>query len=194
MDFDTVVDQDRGRRGRPHREDRAAHPQRRAQLIEECMLAANTVRGDFVSRSKHPTLFRLHEGPTPDVSRCCASSAGRRDDAGRRRGSAPADYAAIASQIAGRPDCGLLQTMLLRSMRRRSTRRTTSVTSAVVRGLCAFHLADPALSRPADAPVDQGAAARRALRTPQPSAEAALRACRLAARAALRAQPPALST
>jgi ribonuclease R len=36
------------------------------RLIEECMLAANTCAADFLKRSKHPGLYRVHEGPTPE--------------------------------------------------------------------------------------------------------------------------------
>ena len=36
------------------------------KLIEECMLAANTCAADFMTRSKHPGLYRIHEGPTPE--------------------------------------------------------------------------------------------------------------------------------
>jgi hypothetical protein len=36
------------------------------KLIEECMLAANTCAADFLARSRHPALFRIHEGPTPE--------------------------------------------------------------------------------------------------------------------------------
>ena len=34
------------------------------RLIEECMLAANVCAADFLERSKHPSLYRVHEGPT----------------------------------------------------------------------------------------------------------------------------------
>ena len=30
------------------------------------MLAANTCAADFMTRSKHPGLYRIHEGPTPE--------------------------------------------------------------------------------------------------------------------------------
>ena len=87
------------------------------KLIEECMLAANTCAADFLARSKHPALYRIHEGPTPErlallreFLQGLGLSLGGGDDP------SPADYAALASQIAGRPDAGLLQTMLLRSM------------------------------------------------------------------------------
>ena len=36
------------------------------RLIEECMLAANVCSADFITRAKHPSLFRVHEGPTPE--------------------------------------------------------------------------------------------------------------------------------
>ncbi len=44
---------------RVHRND--AH-----RLIEECMLAANVSASDFLERSAQPTLYRVHEGPTPE--------------------------------------------------------------------------------------------------------------------------------
>ena len=36
------------------------------RLIEEAMLAANVCSADFILQSKHPGLFRVHEGPTPE--------------------------------------------------------------------------------------------------------------------------------
>jgi ribonuclease R len=87
------------------------------KLIEECMLAANTCAADFLARARHPALFRVHEGPTPErlellreFLRGIGLSLGGGDDP------RPSDYAALASQISGRPDAALIQTMLLRSM------------------------------------------------------------------------------
>ena len=87
------------------------------KLIEECMLAANTCAADFVARCKHPALFRIHEGPTPErlallreFLQGVGLSLGGGDDP------SPADYAALAAQLSARPDASLLQTMLLRSM------------------------------------------------------------------------------
>jgi len=87
------------------------------KLIEESMLAANTCAADFLARSKHPALFRIHEGPTPErlallreFLQGIGMTLGGGDDP------TPADYAVLASQIANRPDTALLQTMLLRSM------------------------------------------------------------------------------
>ncbi|MFO0146969.1 MAG: ribonuclease R family protein, partial [Betaproteobacteria bacterium] len=36
------------------------------KLIEECMLAANVCAADLLERHKHPSLYRIHEGPTPE--------------------------------------------------------------------------------------------------------------------------------
>ena len=86
------------------------------KLIEECMLAANTCAADFMTRSKHPGLYRIHEGPTPELSRCASSCA---PWACRRwRGETPTakDYGDFLDSVRGRPDYQLLQTMCLRSM------------------------------------------------------------------------------
>jgi ribonuclease R len=87
------------------------------KLIEECMLAANTCAADFLARSRHPGLYRIHEGPTPErlallreFLQGLGLSLGGGDEP------TPGDYAELATRIAGRPDTQLLQTMLLRSM------------------------------------------------------------------------------
>ena len=36
------------------------------KLIEEAMLAANVCSADFIAQHKHPSLYRVHEGPTPE--------------------------------------------------------------------------------------------------------------------------------
>jgi len=87
------------------------------KLIEECMLAANTCAADFLQRSRHPGLFRIHEGPTPErlallreFLQGLGLALGGGDDP------TPRDYAVLSEQIRVRPDAALLQTMLLRSM------------------------------------------------------------------------------
>ncbi|MBN9425096.1 MAG: RNB domain-containing ribonuclease, partial [Burkholderiales bacterium] len=87
------------------------------KLIEECMLAANVCTADFMRRSKHPGLYRVHEGPTVDklqllreFLRSVGLALGGGDDP------SPRDYAELAAQVRARPDAMLLQTMLLRSM------------------------------------------------------------------------------
>ncbi len=87
------------------------------KLIEECMLAANTCAADFVARSRHPSLYRIHEGPTPDrLALLREFLLGVGLTLGGGEDPSPADYAALAAQIAPRADAPLLQTMLLRSM------------------------------------------------------------------------------
>ncbi len=87
------------------------------KLIEECMLAANTCAADFMTRSKHPGLFRIHEGPTPErlqslreFLRTLGLSLGGGDTPTAK------DYGEFLDSVRGRPDYPLLQTMCLRSM------------------------------------------------------------------------------
>ncbi len=117
IDFDTVetkiVCNELGRIERivPHtRND--AH-----KLIEECMLAANTCAADFLARSKHPGLYRIHEGPTVDRLQSLKQflkTLGLSIGGGEQP--AAADYGKLMREIAGRPDAALIQTMALRSM------------------------------------------------------------------------------
>jgi ribonuclease R len=87
------------------------------KLIEECMLAANVCAADFMKRSRHPGLYRVHEGPTPErleLLREFLRSVGL--TLGGGDAPAPGDYATLAAQVRQRPDAMLLQTMMLRSM------------------------------------------------------------------------------
>ena len=87
------------------------------KLIEECMLAANVCTAQFLERHKHPALYRVHEGPTPE------KLAALRDFLASSALSLPggddptaSDYAALLLRIKDRPDYALLQTVLLRSL------------------------------------------------------------------------------
>src|SRR4029453_1490763 len=87
------------------------------KLIEECMLAANVCTAQFLERHKHPALYRVHEGPTPeklaalrDFLASCALSLPGGDDP------TASDYASLLLRIKDRPDYALLQTVLLRSL------------------------------------------------------------------------------
>jgi ribonuclease R len=87
------------------------------KIIEECMLAANVCSADLLERHRHPALYRIHEGPTPERLtnvRTLLKSLGLHlegeDDP------TSAHYAELLRRIAGRPDQQLLQTVLLRSM------------------------------------------------------------------------------
>ncbi len=87
------------------------------KLIEECMLAANVCTADFLLKHKHPNLYRVHEGPTPEKLESLRSmlkdfglqlSGGLTPKAG--------DYAALLEKVKPRPDVALLQTSMLRSL------------------------------------------------------------------------------
>ena len=87
------------------------------KLIEECMLAANVCTAEFLARHKHPALYRVHEGPTPeklaalrDFLASCALALPGGDNP------TAADYASLLLRIKDRPDYALLQTVLLRSL------------------------------------------------------------------------------
>jgi ribonuclease R len=87
------------------------------RLIEECMLAANVCAADILARHKHPTLYRVHEGPTPERLanlRTLLKALGLQLDGGDSP--QPSDYARLIGIIKARPDRQLLQTVLLRSM------------------------------------------------------------------------------
>jgi ribonuclease R len=87
------------------------------KLIEECMLAANVCAADFVARSKHSALYRVHEGPTPERLvnvRAMLKTLGLHLEGGDDP--QPADYSLLLKKIRPRPDAQLLQTVLLRSM------------------------------------------------------------------------------
>ena len=88
------------------------------RVIEECMLAANVCASDFLQRNEHPTLYRIHEGPTPeklaalrDFLRGFGLDLGGGDEPHAK------DYAQLLESVRQRPDVQLLQTVLLRSLR-----------------------------------------------------------------------------
>jgi len=88
------------------------------KLIEECMLAANVCASEFLQKRKHPALYRVHEGPTPEKLKALHEFLAEfgffltgGDDPHAK------DYAELLAKIKGRPDEQLLQTVLLRSLR-----------------------------------------------------------------------------
>ena len=87
------------------------------RLIEESMLAANVCSADFIARAKHPALYRVHEGPTPEKKtllqnylKALGLGLSISDDP------KPAEYQAIAAATKERPDAQQIHQMLLRSM------------------------------------------------------------------------------
>jgi ribonuclease R len=87
------------------------------RLIEECMLAANVCAADFINVNEHPSLFRVHEGPTPEKLEALRTFMGEFGfSLGGGEHPTAKDYAKLRALIKGRPDEQLLQTVLLRSM------------------------------------------------------------------------------
>ena len=87
------------------------------RLIEECMLAANVCSADFIGLGKHPGLYRVHEGPTPEkveILRAYLKALGLGlsvSDEPR-----PEEFQRIAAATAERADAEQIHMMLLRSM------------------------------------------------------------------------------
>ena len=87
------------------------------KLIEEAMLAANVCAADFIQQGKHPSLYRVHEGPTPEKKttlqnylRSLGLGLSVSDEP------TPGEFQAIAQATKERPDALQIHTMLLRSM------------------------------------------------------------------------------
>jgi len=87
------------------------------RIIEECMLAANVCASEFLKKKKHPTLYRVHEGPSAVKLKSLHEflaefglvlSGGEEPHA--------KDYAELLERIRDRPDVQLLQTVMLRSL------------------------------------------------------------------------------
>jgi ribonuclease R len=87
------------------------------RLIEEAMLAANVCSADFIALGKHPGLYRVHEGPTPekkDLLRNYLKAVGVGLTIGEEP--TPGEFQRIAAATKDRPDAQQIHTMLLRSM------------------------------------------------------------------------------
>ncbi len=148
------------------------------RLIEEAMLAANVCAADFIQGGKHPSLFRVHEGPTPE-KRTTLQNYLRSLGLGYSLSEepTPAEIQAIAHHTRERPDAAQIHTMLLRSMQQATYTPTnnghfglayaayTHFTSPIRRypdllvhrvikallGRQRYHLQVPALAQPAPA-------------------------------------------
>jgi len=87
------------------------------KLIEEAMLAANVCSADFISRAKQPSLYRVHEGPTPE-KRALLKNYLKALGLGLSLSEdpTPGEFQALAQASKDRPDAQQIHTMLLRSM------------------------------------------------------------------------------
>jgi ribonuclease R len=87
------------------------------RVIEECMLAANVSASDYLEKSGQPSLYRIHEGPTPEKLEALRSML--KDFALTLGGGAKPraqDYAELLRRIKDKPYADMLQTVMLRSL------------------------------------------------------------------------------
>jgi len=88
------------------------------RIIEECMLAANVCAGNFLAERKQPVLYRVHDVPAAEKVAALREFLG---ELGLQLPGGeiprPKDYAQLLERIRKRPDFGLLQTILLRSLK-----------------------------------------------------------------------------
>jgi ribonuclease R len=88
------------------------------RIIEECMLAANVSAGNFLASRKQPVLYRVHDVPAADKVMALREFLAELGlDLPGGEVPRPKDYAKLIERIRKRPDFGLLQTILLRSMK-----------------------------------------------------------------------------
>lgn len=89
------------------------------KLIEECMIMANVSAASFLAKNKIPTLYRVHDGPVGD--RLTDLREFLRDlglTLGGGESPEPMHYAKLLSTLRERPDAHMIQTVLLRSLKR----------------------------------------------------------------------------
>jgi ribonuclease R len=87
------------------------------RVIEEAMLAANVCSADFIAGHKHPALYRVHEGPTPEKRTTLANYLKALGlNLSLSEDPTPAEFQAIADATKDRPDAQQIHMMLLRSM------------------------------------------------------------------------------
>jgi ribonuclease R len=81
------------------------------------MLAANVSASDFLEKNEQPTLYRVHEGPTPEkleALRAMLKDFGLSLSGGTKP--TAKDYAQLLERIKDRPYADMLQTVMLRSL------------------------------------------------------------------------------
>lgn len=87
------------------------------KLIEECMLCANVATARFCEQSGLPMLYRIHEGPSEeklDGLRQFLGELGLNLGGGAKP--TPLDYQQLLTEVEGRDDVHVIQTMMLRSL------------------------------------------------------------------------------
>jgi ribonuclease R len=87
------------------------------RLIEECMIAANVQAAGFLKKKRLPALFRIHGQPDEDrieeLKRFLSMRGVHLEIGGELR---PARLQKVLAGIAGRPDAGVLENAIIRSL------------------------------------------------------------------------------
>jgi len=82
------------------------------------MLSANVCASDYLLENKQPALYRVHEGPTPEKLAALREFMAEFGlDLGGGDKPHAKDFGALLEKIKPRPDAGLLQTVMLRSLK-----------------------------------------------------------------------------
>jgi ribonuclease R len=96
------------------------HPSERNdahKLIEEFMLLANVCTATYLLENTAPSLYRNHEGPTPEKLENLRTFLARHNiHLGGGYNPVPKDYATLAALTANREDAPLIHMLILRSM------------------------------------------------------------------------------
>jgi len=89
------------------------------KIIEECMIAANVATGKFLEKHKMPTLYRVHEGPEQEKVSDLRDFLGKMGfKLGGGEQPEAGHYADVLRKAEGREDATLIQTVMLRSLKR----------------------------------------------------------------------------
>lgn len=87
------------------------------RLIEECMLAANVCASEFLEKNGHPSLYRVHAGPTAEkLANLREFLAEFGLSLGGGDSPQAVDFAKVVEKIKERPEAQLIQTVMLRSL------------------------------------------------------------------------------
>ncbi|WP_077528700.1 ribonuclease R [Vreelandella utahensis] len=118
IDFETTDTQIRFDRDRKISEIVPVERNAAHKLIEECMLCANVATARFLKQHKIPTLFRVHDSPSPErLADVRQFLSGLGLDLPGGDDPEPQDYQQVLSQVQNRPDAHIIQTVMLRSMK-----------------------------------------------------------------------------
>ena len=87
------------------------------RVIEECMLTANVCAADFLKKHNHLSLYRVHDQPSEEKIQTLKQvlrNAGLNLSGNEKP--QPKDFSRLMKEIKQRPDAGMLQMVVLRSM------------------------------------------------------------------------------